>query len=223
MESGNFHKLQTKKTTKPQKHHRQLRKIANLLRYAEVCVVLVLISRLYINLPTTLKNASEYFRNFMGSPRLVFLLGNVIIITLFAQSGQFSNHSSSKPTPEPDFYLEFLHNSTITQKLESHVNNRKAKPSVKVESGVKGQKMDDGTKTDTSLVKKDYKRCQSEIVKRKESEKPQRVLQRCETEKVSKNNNKNGSYPEDGMSNDEFRRKVEAFIARQQRLRTQEL
>lgn len=219
MDSTNFHKLQTKKSTKPHKHHRHLRKIANLLRYAEVCVVLVLISRLSINLPTTLKNSSEYFRNFMGSPRLVFLLGNVIIITLFAQSGQFSNHScSTKPTPEPDLYLEFLHNSTITQKLQSHVtNNRKAKPNVKVETGMKGQK------TDTSLeVKKDYRRCQSEIVMRVESGKThQRVLQRCETEKVSNNNN-SASYPEDGMSNDEFRRKVEAFIARQQRLRTHE-
>ncbi|TKY75408.1 hypothetical protein E2542_SST04175 [Spatholobus suberectus] len=219
MESTNFHKLQTKKTTKPHRHHRHLRKIANLLRYVEVCVVLVLISRLSINLPTTLKNSSEYFRNFMGSPRYVFLLGNVIIIALFAQSGHFSNHSSATTTPEPDLYLEFLHNSTVNQKLQAHVNNRKPKLSVKAESGVKGQRID-GTETDTGLeVKKDYRRCRSEIVKRVQIEKPPRVLQRCETEKVASN----VSYPEDGMSSDEFRRKVEAFIARQQRLRTQEL
>ncbi|XP_020203316.1 uncharacterized protein LOC109788878 [Cajanus cajan] len=203
MESTKFHKLQTKKTTKPQKHHRQLRKIANLLRYAEVCVVLVLVSRLSINLPTTLKTSSDYFRNFMGSPRFVFFLGNVIIITLFAQSGQFSNHSSAtKPTPEPDLYLEFLHNSTMNQnqKLEPHVENRPLKA-----SGVKGH----------------YRRCESEIVKRVQDEKARRVLQRCETEKVGVANSTN-SYPEDRMSNDEFRRKVEAFIARQQKLRTQE-
>lgn len=215
--STNFHKLQTKKPTKPRKHHRQLRKIASLLRYAEVCVVLVLVSRLSINLPSTLKNTTECFRNFMGSPRFVFLLGNVIIITLFAQSGHFS--SSAKRAPEPaDLYLEFLQNTTIHQKLQVHVS--KPKPSARVLESV----IIKGTKTaETGLeVKKDYRRSKSDIVvKRVESEKvPPRVLQRCETEKVLVNNN---SYPEDGMSNDDFRRKVEAFIARQQRLRTTEL
>ncbi|KAL2346110.1 hypothetical protein Fmac_000110 [Flemingia macrophylla] len=203
MESTKFHKLQTKKTTKPQKHHRHLRKIASLLRYAEVCVVLVLVSKLSVNLPTTLKNSSEYFRNFMGSPRFVFFLGNVIIITLFAQSGQFLHHSSEKGTPEPDLYLEFLHNSTINM---DHVDNRKPKAS-------------DGVKGHDDEVVKDYRRCESEIVKRERSEK---VLKRCETEKEGVANNSKSSYPEDGMSNDEFRRKVEAFIARQQKLRAKE-
>lgn len=149
----------------------------------------------------------------MGSPRFVFFLGNVIIITLFAQSGHFSNQSSDKPSPEPDLYLEFLQNSTIKPKLKLivHSNTRKAK----------GQQIDP-TKTETSLemVNKDYRRCQSDIVERVvENEKPPRVLQRCETEKVIGNVD---SYPEDGMSNDDFRRKIEAFIARQQRLRKQE-
>ncbi|KAK7409816.1 hypothetical protein VNO78_00153 [Psophocarpus tetragonolobus] len=216
METTSFHKLQTKKTMK---HHRHLRKIANLVRYAEVCVVLVLVSRLSINLPSTLKNSTEYFRNFMGSPRFVFLLGNVIIITLFAQSGHFSSHSSEKPSPEPDLqlYLEFLQNSTFNQ---VRFTNRKPQP-----CGVKGQRIEG---TGFEIVKKDYRRCQSDIVEPSvaASEKPHRVLHRCDTHKVVNNNNNNNvvySYPEDGMSNDEFRRKVEAFIARQQRLRTTEL
>jgi len=206
-----FQKLQTNKTTKPRKHHRYLRKIVKVLRYAEMCVVLVLVSRLSINLPFTLKNSTDYFRNFMGSPRFVFFLGNVIIITLFAQSGHFSNHTSEKPSPEPDLYLEFLQHSTITQNLILHNNNRKAK----------GKKIDPAmTESSLEMVQKDYRRCQSEIVKRVvENEKPTRVLQRCETEKVV---DKKNLYPEDGMSNDEFRRKIEAFIARQQRLRTEE-
>ncbi|WVZ19212.1 hypothetical protein V8G54_006534 [Vigna mungo] len=215
MESStkHFQKLQTNKTGKPRKHNRYLRKIAHVLRYAEMCVVLVLVSRLSINLPSTLRNSTEYFRNFMGSPRFVFFLGNVIIITLFAQSGHFSSQSSDKPSPEPDLYLEFLQNSTIKPKLKLivHSNTRKTK----------GQEIDP-TKTETSLemVNKDYRRCQSDMVERVvENEKPPRVLQRCETEKVIRNVD---SYPEDGMSNDDFRRKIEAFIARQQRLRKQE-
>ncbi|XP_047168678.1 uncharacterized protein LOC124837388 [Vigna umbellata] len=223
MESStkHFQKLQTNKTAKPRKHNRYLRKIANVLRYAEMCVVLVLVSRLSINLPSTLRNSTEYFRNFMGSPRFVFFLGNVIIITLFAQSGHFSNQASDKPSPEPDLYLEFLQNSTVKPKLIVHSNTRKTKVSVRVEDGTKGRQIDP-TKTETSLetVSKDYRRCQSDIVERVvENEKPPRVLQRCETEKVIRNVD---SYPEDGMSNDDFRRKIEAFIARQQRLRKQE-
>ena len=157
----------------------------------------------------------------MGSPRFVFFLGNVIIITLFAQSGHFSNHSSEKPSPEPDLYLEFLQHSTVTQKLTVHSSNRKAKVSVRVVDGAKGQKVDPNiTETGLEMVKKDYRRCQSDIVERVvESEKATRVFKRCETEKVVKKGN---SYPEDGMSNDEFRRKIEAFIARQQKLRTQD-
>ncbi|KAK7352106.1 hypothetical protein VNO80_17523 [Phaseolus coccineus] len=216
-----FQKLRTNKTAKHRKHHRYLRKIANVLRYAEMCVVLVLVSRLSINLPSTLKNSTDYFRIFMGSPRFVFFLGNVIIITLFAQSGHFSNHTSEKPSPEPDLYLEFLQHSTVKQKLIVDDNNRKAKVSVRAEDGAKDRKMDP-TKRETSLemVKKDYRRCQSDMVERVvENEKPTRALQRCETEKVV---DKVNSYPEDGMSNDEFRCKIEAFIARQQRLRTQE-
>ncbi|KAL9276451.1 hypothetical protein ACSQ67_025996 [Phaseolus vulgaris] len=216
-----FQKLRTNKTAKPRKHHRYLRKMANVLRYVEMCVVLVLVSRLSINLPSTLKNSTEYFRIFMGSPRFVFFLGNVIILMLFAQSGHFSNHTSEeKPSPEPDLYFEFLQHSTVKQKPIVHNNNRKAKMSVRVEDGAKDKQIVP-TKTETSLemVKKDYRRCESGIVERVvENEKPRRALQRCETEKVVRNVN---SYPEDGMSNDEFRCKIEAFIARQQRLRTQ--
>ncbi|KAK7310625.1 hypothetical protein RJT34_08237 [Clitoria ternatea] len=215
MDSINFQKLHTKKTTKPQKHRRHLRNIANVLRYVEACVVLVLISRLSIQLPMAVKNTSEYFRNFMGSPRLVFLVGNVIIITLFAQSGHFSsNHASTKTAPEPDLYHEFLHNSVITRRLQNDENNRREKLSVRTENKRIGNK---GLEVTMKVENKGYRRCQSEIVTRVQSEKGRRVLDRCGTERVGRT-----SYPEDGMSNDEFRRKIEAFIARQQKLRTEE-
>ncbi|KAK7351865.1 hypothetical protein VNO77_11609 [Canavalia gladiata] len=224
MESVSSHKLQAKKaTTKPQKHHRLLRKIANLLRYVEVCVVLVLISRVSIQLPTAVKNSSEYFRNFMGSPRFVFLLGNVIIITLFAQSGHFSTHASATTNSEPDLYHQFLQNSAITQKLQTEENNRKEKVNVRAE---KGKRIGGGLiKYTETADAKGYRRCQSDIIARVQNEKPKRVLQRSETERVGRSETESSSscsYPEDAMSNDEFHRKVEAFIARQQRLRAQE-
>ncbi|KAJ1397663.1 hypothetical protein SESBI_31598 [Sesbania bispinosa] len=309
MDSFNFHKVKTGKANKIQKH-RHLQMIGNFLR--------VSIQQLQV----VLKHSSEYFHGFMVSPGFVFLFGNAIIITLFAQSGHFSAPNSSKTGSEPDFYLEFLQNSTMNQNLQA---NRK-KLSIKAENSIKGQrnhgyiikyqekqgtkteeriklaekqgtkteerikleekqgrktekriklsekqgtkteeriKLEEkqgtkteeriklaekqdtkteeiteleekqGTKTKTSLELKDYRRCQSDIVRGVvESEKPQRVLQRCETDNNMRRiegvaseteSVRKTPYPEDGMSNDEFRCKIEAFIARQQRLRTKEL
>lgn len=280
MDSFNFHKLKAEKASSIQKH-RQLRKIANLLRYAEVCVVIVLIFRLSFQLPVAMKITSEYLRGFsvfMVSPYFVFLVGNVIIITLFAQSGHFSAHSSAKDKPEPDFYQEFIQNSTKNQMIQveqkKHLEKQSIrtedtaeypeKQSIKTESSIKNRRIDgnliqyphkqstkrisktenrikeqriegsnikwsekQSTKTgdaNTSLEVKDYRRCQSEIISSVQSEKPRRVLQRCETEKSIEAAEREGrtSYPEDGMSNEEFRLTIESFIARQQRLRRQE-
>lgn len=256
MDSFNFHKLKAEKTIAIQKH-RQLRKIANLLRYAEVCVVIVLISRLSFQLPVAVKNTSEYFRGFsvfMGNPRFVFLVGNVIIITLFVQSGHFSSHGSAKDKPEPDFYQEFIQNRTKNQMIlqveqkrhlekqsigaEDSIKNHRnliryprkqnTKRITKSENIIKEQRIEGGkvklTEKQGTKTSLDYRRCQSDIISRVQSEKRGRVLQRCETEKSIEAAERMGriSYPEDGMSNEEFRLTIESFIARQQRLRRQE-
>lgn len=262
MGSINLHKHKAEKSNKVQKY-RHLRKIANLFRYVEMCVVLILISRLsFQQLPLALKNSSEYFRGFAVSPGFVFLVGNIIIITLFAQSGHFSQHDSAKRRSldsEHDLYLEFLKNSNMYQKIQGFDQK---KLSVKVENNVKGRRINDGCMVkfsekeskkseDDNIMKleekqeiktlevKEYRRCQSEIelVRGVNSDdvKDQRVLQRCESDNdKSKRKNievdkekimgkKSSLYPEDGMSNDEFRRTVEAFIARQQKLRINEV
>lgn len=263
MGSINLHKHKAEKSNKVQKH-RHLRKIANLFRYVEMCVVLILISRLsFQQLPLALKNSGQYFRGFAISPGFVFLVGNIIIITLIAQSGHFSQHDSTKRrNSEHDLYLEFLKNSNMYQKIQGFDQK---KLSVKVESNVKGRRINDGCMVkysekkskkseDDSKMKleeeqeiktemqgldvKGYRRCQSEIelVRGVNSddvkEKDERVLQRCESDNdKSKRKNievvdkekKSSLYPEDGMSNDEFRRTVEAFIARQQKLRINEV
>lgn len=246
MGSVTLHKQKQERFNKVQKHS-NLRKITDLLRYVEMCVVLVLISRLsFQQLPLALKNYSDYFRGFAVSPGFVFLIGNVIIITLVAQSGHFSNDSSKRKSSEHDLYLEFLQNSNMYQRIQG-CDQRKL--GVKVESNVKGRRITDGSVVKVSekdvkksdeqgvdLEVKEYRRCQSEIELVRgvdsDNEKEQKVLQRCESEnekgkmrsiqveKEKKKMVKNSSlYPEDGMSNDEFRRTVEAFIARQQKLR----
>ncbi|KAK4258614.1 hypothetical protein QN277_005045 [Acacia crassicarpa] len=239
--------------------HRQLQKIASLFRFAEACVVLVLISRLSFQLPIAVKNSSEYFRDvsiFIVDPRFAFLIGNIIIITLFTISGHFSSQNSESKVSEPDFYQEFIQNSTRslekqiiktdygikspepevyedqlnnfsekqiinTERLEGneikHRENQSPKHIIRAEN-YKSKKTED-TQNNRGLEVTVYRRCQSgDLSCVMESEKSKPVLRRSETE----NNRKKGSYPEDGMSNEEFRLTIEAFIARQQRLRVEE-
>lgn len=268
MDSFNLGNLKAEKANAIMKQ-RQLRKMANLFRFVEVCVVLVLISRISIRLPVAIKNSGNYFRDFsvfVVSPRFIFIIGNIIVITLFAQSGQFSSQSKSS---EPDLYQKSTQNSTKNRRTDEEQRKYPKKQSIRTEDKenykypetedptrnqiINGQSMrslkfeeeqienpeNQRTRTEDSMTKQrieggkikclekqcvktgdrkclDYRRCKTEKFRSFQRDKPQSVLQRSETEKSR------ASYPEDGMSNDEFRRIVEAFIARQQRMRREE-
>ena len=213
MDSFNFYDIKVEKANAMQKH-RQLQKIANFFRVIEVCIVLFLISRLSMQLPLAVKNSSGYFHNLtlvLVSPRFVFVVGNVIIITLFAKSRQFSVRDSTTNTSGLDLYEEIIKNSEKNQKVHQDETLYVDKHII----------------SDESIIK-DYQRTQSEKLNRVVYEKSRRVLRRSETEKYRKSvhfsdeNLEKSSYHEEEMSNEEFRHKVEAFIARQQRFRREE-
>lgn len=232
-----------------------------MFRLVEVCVVLFLISRISFQVPVAVKNSSDYFRGFsvfMVSPRFVFVIGNVIIITLFAQSRQFSAQGSKSKSSESDLYHQFIQNITKNQKTKEERNNFPEKQSMRAkdEGNTKYQenqsiRTKDPTKDQKTVINEnnkihpegmkkeildegkikwlekenvrardrkclDYRRCDTEKLMEVKREKAGSVLRRSETEKVT------SSYEEDGMSNEEFRRTVEEFIARQQRLRKEE-
>ncbi|PON98214.1 tRNA-methyltransferase non-catalytic subunit trm6MTase subunit [Trema orientale] len=225
MDSFNFYNIKAEKANAILRYN-QLRKIANLFRFVEILVVLVLISRLSFHVPVAVKNSGGFFRDFSGilsSPRFVFFLGNVIVITLFAKSGQFSGRDSGKRFSGYDLYDEFVKSSEKNQKvfsrekLENRAKHGISENPVMVVAGK--------SCTDQSMEIKSYKRSNSEIVER--PRKPNRVLKRSETENFAKKTEQRersdtGLYPEDAMSSEEFRLKVEAFIARQQRFRMEE-
>ncbi|TQD88049.1 hypothetical protein C1H46_026412 [Malus baccata] len=97
MDSINFYDIKAEKANAILKY-RQLRKIAKLLRLIEVLAVLLLLSRFSVQLPQAVKNSASYFKNisgFMVSPRFVFVIGNVIVIILYAKSGRFSAKDST--------------------------------------------------------------------------------------------------------------------------------
>ncbi|CAL0329250.1 unnamed protein product [Lupinus luteus] len=279
---------------------RKIRKIASLLRFLEVCVVLIFITRLLpLHLPVAFKNSSDYLRDFsvfMNSHCFIFLIGNAIIITLFVQSGHFSNLGSKRNNIEPDIYQEIIHNNTKNEKtqgaekflekqnietedsaesekqsfktediiqrekqsiktkdsirneringdIEKYQKYRRSYPITKAKYAINNQRIDAGNsecgknqnmKTEEASIGmkvKGYRRCETEILRHDQNDKEnqRRVLHRCETENIRKSilpaapeEMVENSSPEDHMSNDEFRRTVEAFIAKQQRLLREE-
>lgn len=226
MESVNFYDIRTEKANAIFKY-RQLRKIANLFRFIELCLILVVISRFSSHLPNAFKNSGEYFRCLsmtLISPRFVFLIGNAIVIILFAKSGQFSAKDPSKKNLVADLYEEFIQNSEKNQKTRraeieyrmKQIDNGGSDASIAIEKIGNPQEI------------KQYRRSQSVKITVVQRENPHRELRRSETEKcqkivrLSETTVKKSSYLEDGLSNEEFRQTVEAFIARQQRLRREE-
>ncbi|AES89159.1 hypothetical protein MtrunA17_Chr4g0035291 [Medicago truncatula] len=209
MESFRFN-LQVEKANAILKH-RKLQRVTILLRLVEVCVVLVLISRLSLKLLVVVRNSSEYLRDvsvIVNSHYFVFVIGNVIIITLFAQG---SGKNVPKEHEHDDIYEKLVHNSVNHEEKERIIKDDRI-----VEKGgsLEQHKM-------KREVKKSYRRCETNILKKR-----RRVLERCESENERKiieaatpaeEEMLRISYPEDEMSNDEFRRIVEAFIAKQQR------
>ncbi|KAF5199807.1 hypothetical protein FRX31_010606 [Thalictrum thalictroides] len=73
----------------------------------------------------------------------------------------------------------------------------------------------------TSKPRKSYRRTQSENVKHEILEKPEKELRRSETEKCRTFDRKK-SVGENELSNEEFQRTIEAFIAKQAMFRWEE-
>ncbi|KAM1264521.1 hypothetical protein ACFX2J_034312 [Malus domestica] len=222
MDSINFYDIKAEKANAILKY-RQLRKIAKLFRLIEVLAVLLLLSRFSVQLPQAVKNSASYFKDisgFMVSPRFVFVVGNVIVIILYAKSGRFSAKDSSTDSSGGDLYEEFVQNSEKNQKLRGDGIEYQAIKKRPEDSIVSEQA------PHTSEVKK-FTRSQSENLERAVCKSSRHLLKRSETEKFKENVQSGGKlvgseYPEDGMSNEEFRSKVESFIARQQKFRLQE-
>ncbi|XP_042482690.1 uncharacterized protein LOC122063093 [Macadamia integrifolia] len=227
--------------------YRRVRKMANLFRCLEVCVALVLLSWFSTRLPVVVKISGQYFRELcqvLVSPCFVFLVGNAIILTLFAKSGQFFAQGLSPNTSATDnLYEEFVKNN-----IDNHTRQKPRSddtplpsPATTPEEFVDTMYEEEGVKKLTPSYPDDhvvpsnskiiFRRSQSENLnlklKGEVKEKPHRKLRRSETEicrKVGSDEEKEAddSYAEDNMSNEEFQRKVEAFIAKHQKFQREE-
>ncbi|XP_050230958.1 uncharacterized protein LOC126679975 [Mercurialis annua] len=206
------------------KKHRQIQKIATFFRFIEICLVLALVSRFSVKLPVAVKNSGEYFKDltvFLVSPRFIFILGNAIVVILFVKSGHFSGQDSNGENSRTDFYEEFVQNSEKSQVMHRYEDeNRGKKQRTYVQQIVP-------EKTCASLEIKNYQRSQSEKLEQASRNKSCRELRRIASENCREIVDSSEvwmkiPYPEDNMSNEEFRSAVEDFIARQKRIRRDE-
>lgn len=167
---------------------------------------LIFISWFSTHLSITFRNSGEYFKDRSGvflSSTFVFVIGNAIVVTLFAKTSK----SSGPDYAGSDFYDELVKNSERKQSLceENEFDSKKH------------------CVAETEVIW----RSKLESLKRQRCDKSSHQLSRSETEKCRKSlytdeNPARTSYAEDKMSNVEFKKRVEAFIARQQRLRREE-
>ncbi|CAI9769869.1 unnamed protein product [Fraxinus pennsylvanica] len=202
MDSFNIHGIKVEKVNTIFRYDKR-QMITILLRFMELCVILILLSRSSIQLPFAFKLSDEYFRGLfitLISPRFVFVIGNAIIVILFMKSGQLSTKDGEKHS-KIGVYDEYMENCR-----KKNIENQKPTNNI----------------TCCDHKKRKIHRSQSEKMERMHCEDPHWELRRSMTERCQKSVNcvkKPGgsSCAKDKMSSEEFRRTVEDFIARQQR------
>lgn len=185
---------------------RHLKHITAVFRAVEFLLLLAVISRCSLMLPLVLRLSGDYFRDLAVtgvSPRFIFVIGNAIVIILFVKSGGRLSRPSPSPAPETETTTYIVSVYSSPSKAAARGNPPPAAAEVKI---------------------KCYRRSKSEKmhVRPAGERRPgggAAALRRTKTEKMERrvDPTRRGDYPEDHMSSEEFRQKIENFIARQQR------
>ncbi|KAI3446135.1 hypothetical protein Pfo_002800 [Paulownia fortunei] len=214
MDSFKFHDIRVEKANAISRH-RRIQRITTLFRFLELFVFLIILSTFSNQFVFSFKLSSEYFRGIsvtLISPRFVFVVGNAIVIVLFLISGQFSEKKGERST---DFYEEYVEKCRNNQQTCSKEE----------------KKASDAYKYSVCYDAKKMSRSHSENLERAvHGEERRRDLRRSMSEKGRKSVDcgrkaaaaGSSPYAEEEMSSEEFRRTVEAFIARQQRFLREE-
>ncbi|KAI4314823.1 hypothetical protein L6164_027691 [Bauhinia variegata] len=213
-----------------------LTSIAKTLRIVELCLALLLLSWIVARLPFAVKISSDYIRRvsgFIGSPLFVFMVTNAIIATLMAKSGRITSQNSAGDDAETELCEELLKHSAERRESpsEAYALPRVAEEveyqdkQIISEINATIRRLEDQTQIDTctdtendddhsSQFPKVYRRTQSEKLK---GDSVQRKFRRSETEI-----GREKFYPQDKLSNEEFQRTIEEFIAKQMRFLREE-
>lgn len=209
--------------------YKRLQKVTALFRLMEVFIFLFILTKIPTQLPFSFKFLGDFFRGVfttMFSPVFIFILGNAIVVILFFKSGQVASQESESI----DFCAEYVERcekrvDTIN-KTEEKIKKQGKQGSIVKQGRQSKCDMEQSSPNFCNIEDQKIHRSKSVDLKRYQHENSRRELRRSATEKCRKSVNCSGvsSYAEDEMSGDEFRRTVEAFIARQQRsLREEEV
>lgn len=212
-----YHEIDTIKLEKQKamRRYRNFKKIANIVRTLEIVVVITLISYSISftssYLPSAVEISGAFFRrlsSLLFSPHFVFLVGNVIIITLFAKSSGGEDNSSNNAGDE--ISGENAGEGISVEAEKFPVETPAVAPVA--EGGESEGKVYRRTKSTSEMVV---------VKKAEEEEEKKKELRRSETEVRRKIKKApvimNRRFEADELSNEEFRRKVEAFIEKQQK------
>ncbi|KAG5050905.1 hypothetical protein AAZX31_02G051300 [Glycine max] len=193
--------------------------VSKALRILELCLALLLLSWILTRLPFALALSAEFLRRlfaFAASPLFVFAVSNAIIAALLAQSRRLSSPHSADA-----LYREFLQTRTAVSEPHAPPSPTPPEP-VFHDKQIIADMVQDTPSADAAAAAK-YRRSQSEKIKVDAAGKPPRRKQllRSETEKRS-DSSPEILYPQDELSNEEFQRAIEAFIAKQLRFLREE-
>lgn len=231
MESLNFDNIKMEKSNAILRYKKRQR-MTTLFRFIEFCIFFVVITRFSAQLPLHVKLSTDYFKGFgvnLISPPFVFVLVNAIVIILFFKSGPSSANDGSTDNVKIDLYDEYNQKYSMNKEAYSEQSKKQRKQSILVEESKK-----QSIAPERRLAKRIHRSHSDNALNSSLNEKKTRkrmvrsatvgCLKVIDTDSVKPATTKmtTTSFPEDGMSNDEFRKTIEAFIARQQRLLREE-
>ncbi|KAL9229557.1 hypothetical protein vseg_005011 [Gypsophila vaccaria] len=223
---------------------RRFHTLAKLFRFVELLTVLVLFLWMSSRLPFALRISGEYFRTtaaLVFCPASIFVLGNAIVVTLLAKSGLFSSShdSSAVDIAVAEFYRKlqsddvqdhvktspFLAQTEVVFQDKEVIVCEHSIPLVNNHNhNVNDVKNDEDVFPEEKKKDASYRRSQSEKFESNDKSKEKDKLRRSETDVCRRSEIKETAETEkeevDG--GEEFRRTIEAFIAKQVRFHREE-
>lgn len=215
MDSFHFHDIRVEKANAISRY-RRIQRITTLVRFVELFVFLIIVSRFSAQFVLSSKKSGEYFRGIsvaLISPRFVFFLGNAIVLVLYLKSGRFSEKNGEKIN---DFYDEYVEKC---RKNEQLCSKEEKKASDTYKHGVCYEDRKLHRSNSENLERTIHGVARRRELKRSMTEGCRKSLDCGRKVEMAEDSS---SYPEDEMSSEEFRRTVEEFIARQQRFLREE-
>ncbi|XP_047327879.1 uncharacterized protein LOC124931455 [Impatiens glandulifera] len=206
-------------------------------RLIELCLVVILLSWTSARLPFAIRISTDYFRRLISvlvSPIFVFVLSNAIVFALLFKTGQNPTINNAEPDlyheTELDLDSDQHHHHQQEEEEEENIvyEDKRVIIEAKLEESIKEDKIEivqPDEKTMMMTKKKLYRRTQSEKLMKENTQTTPKELRRSETEIYERKSDVEAAATVsvvDELSNEEFQKKIEAFIAKQVKFHQEE-